>query len=118
MGLIKELIAEHREIETLIKEIKKLGVHTMEGRNILCSAKEKLMEHLQKEDNLLYPVLHKYAAKHPGDSEIIKIFEFESKTITSYAENNTIHWTYLYIFYFFSEVLFKCKTISFQVSHF
>jgi len=86
MNLIEDLKKDHQELNELIRNIKKLGVHTMEGRNILCDAKEKLLDHLKKEDDQLYPILNKNAENNPDLKKLIDTFEQEMTSITSYAE--------------------------------
>ncbi len=63
--LIEEFKKEHSEIIAILKEVKKLGIHSEEGRSKLMSAKEYLLEHLRKENEQLYPVLRK-KAEHNG----------------------------------------------------
>ena len=63
--LIEEFKKEHSEIIAILKEVKKLGIHSEEGRSRLLSAKEYLLEHLRKENEQLYPVLRK-KAEHNG----------------------------------------------------
>ncbi len=60
-ALIDEFKKDHSEIIDTLKEIKELGVLSEEGQAKLISAKESLLEHLRKEDELLYPVLKKEA---------------------------------------------------------
>ncbi len=60
-ALIDEFKKDHSEIIDTLKEIKELGVLSEEGQAKLISAKESLLEHLRKEDELLYPVLRKEA---------------------------------------------------------
>ena len=62
-ALIEEFKKEHSEIIAILKEVKKLGIHSEEGRSKLMSAKEYLLEHLKKEDERLYPAL-KMEANH------------------------------------------------------
>lgn len=62
-ALIEEFKKEHSEIMATLKDVKKLGIHSEEGRSKLMSAKKYLLEHLRKENEQLYPVLRK-AAKH------------------------------------------------------
>ncbi|MHC4307507.1 MAG: hemerythrin domain-containing protein [Planctomycetota bacterium] len=63
--LIEEFKKEHSEIIGILNEVKKLGIHSEEGRSRLMSAKEYLLEHLRKENEQLYPVLRK-KAEHNG----------------------------------------------------
>ena len=64
-ALIEKFKKEHSEIVAILKEVKKLGIHSEEGRSRLMSAKEYLLEHLRKENEQLYPVLRK-KAEHNG----------------------------------------------------
>ena len=59
--LIKELMKDHYEIVATLDEIKKLGILSKEGQAKLLSAKERLLAHIKKEDEQLYPVLKKAA---------------------------------------------------------
>ena len=59
--LIKELKKDHSEIVATLNEIKELGILSKEGQAKLLSAKERLLAHIKKEDEQLYPVLKKAA---------------------------------------------------------
>ncbi len=59
--LIKELKKDHSEIVATLNEIKELGILSKEGQAKLLSAKERLLTHLKKEDEQLYPILKKEA---------------------------------------------------------
>ncbi len=85
MELIEELKEEHREINNLFIEIKKHGVYTMEGRNILCSAEAKLLDHLKKEDTQLYTFLNDHKDKNRDLMKTIDAFKDEMSAITSFA---------------------------------
>jgi hypothetical protein len=64
--LIDELKREHSEIIDVLLRVKGLGVDTGHGREVLLSAKDKLLSHIKKEDDELYPALKK-AAEGDGD---------------------------------------------------
>ncbi len=66
LALIEEFKREHSGILAILNEVKKLGIHSPEGRSKLITAKEFLLEHLNKENEQLYPVLRK-GAKHNKD---------------------------------------------------
>ena len=55
--LIEEFKKGHYEIIDILEEVKKLGIHSEEGRFELMFAKEYLLEHLHKENRQLDPVL-------------------------------------------------------------
>ncbi|MHC4182130.1 MAG: hemerythrin domain-containing protein [Planctomycetota bacterium] len=59
--LTKELKKDHLEIVAALDEIKELGILSKEGQAKLLSAKERLLAHLKKEDEQLYPLLKKEA---------------------------------------------------------
>lgn len=59
--LVKDLKKDHLEIFAALDEIKELGILSKEGQAKLLSAKERLLAHIKKEDEQLYPVLKKAA---------------------------------------------------------
>ncbi len=60
-ALIDELKKEHSEIVAALNEVKELGILWKEGQAKLMSLKARLLTHLKKEDEQLYPVLRKEA---------------------------------------------------------
>lgn len=59
--LVEELKREHEEIAEILIAVKSFGIGTKEGRDKLLSAKAKLLSHLKKEDEKLYPALNRAA---------------------------------------------------------
>jgi hypothetical protein len=59
--LVDELIKQHIDITDTLDKVKSLGIGTEEGQKTLLAAKNGLLAHLKKEDDELYPVLHKAA---------------------------------------------------------
>jgi len=49
---------EHQIILNLLKDLRRVGPSSPEGRNTLMKARTLIVEHLRKEDEQLYPVLH------------------------------------------------------------
>ncbi len=81
-ALIEEFKKEHSKILETLNEVKKLGIHSEEGKSKLISAKEHLLEHLKKENELLYPVLIK-EAKHNSDLKTeLDIFAIDPEYLT------------------------------------
>ena len=81
-ALIEEFKREHSGILAILNEVKKLGIHSPEGRSKLISAKEFLLEHLNKENEQLYPVLRK-GAKHNKDLQNeLDIFAIDPQYLT------------------------------------
>ena len=62
-NLIEQLKIEHMELVESLKEAHKLGIVNEEGRKKLMSMKEKLLSHMKKEDDELYPSLNRAADK-------------------------------------------------------
>ncbi len=60
-ALIDELKKEHSEIVAALNEVKELGILSKEGQTKLMSVKARLLTHLKKEDEQLYPILRKKA---------------------------------------------------------
>lgn len=77
---------EHRVILETLMDIKKMGVHTMEGRNTLTAAKDLLCRHFKKEDELLYPALKKSSRQDKNKQQIIKAFIDEMEQVTRFCE--------------------------------
>jgi hypothetical protein len=80
--LIEEFKIEHSKILALLNEVKKLGIHSEEGRSRLISAKESLMEHLNKENEQLYPVLRKEAENNKSLQNELDIFAIDPEYLT------------------------------------
>lgn len=89
-ALIKEFKKEHSEIIAILKEVKKLGIHSEEGRSKLMSAKEYLLAHLHKENDQLYPVLKKNAEHNRNLETELDIFamdpEYVSRVVSEFFD--------------------------------
>jgi len=81
-ALIKEFKKEHSVIMAILNEVKKLGIHSEEGRSKLISAKEHLLEHLHKENKQLYPVLKKEAEHNKKLQNELDIFAIDPDYLT------------------------------------
>ena len=81
-ALIDEFKKDHLEIIDTLKEIKELGVLSEEGQAKLISAKESLLEHLRKEDELLYPVLKKEAEHNEKLKELLDVFAKDMENVS------------------------------------
>ena len=82
---IEELKEEHQSIIDRLLKVKRLGVHTMEGRSELIEIKEILLMHLQKEDDRLYPALREVAGKDKNIKHFLDTFEGEMKKISAFS---------------------------------
>jgi C4-type Zn-finger protein len=81
-ALIDEFKKDHSEIIDILKEIKELGVLSEEGQAKLISAKESLLKHLKKEDELLYPVLKKEAEHNEKLKELLDVFAKDMENVS------------------------------------
>ncbi len=81
-ALIDEFKKDHSEIIDTLKEIKELGVLSEEGQAKLISVKESLLEHLKKEDELLYPVLKKEAEHNKKLKELLDVFAKDMENVS------------------------------------
>ncbi len=80
--LIEEFKREHSEILAILNEVKKLDIHSDEGRSKLISAKKHLLEHLNKENKQLYPVLKKEAEHNKNLQDELDIFAIDPEYLT------------------------------------
>ncbi len=80
--LIEEFKVEHSKILALLNEVKKLGIHSEDGRSKLISAKNYLLEHLNKENERLYPVLKKEAEHNKTLQDELDIFAIDPEYLT------------------------------------
>ena len=85
--LINELKAEHVLLGQKLNEIKDLGVSSDEGRKMLLSLKEPLLNHLGKEDKNLYPVLQEEAKNNDVLRSMLGTFDNNMKNIAQNALN-------------------------------
>ncbi len=60
-ALIEELKKDHSEIIDTLNEVKELDILSKEGQTKLMTVEARLLTHLKKEDEQLYPVLRKEA---------------------------------------------------------
>lgn len=81
-ALIEEFKREHSEIIATLKEVKELGILSGEGQAKLMSAREGLLAHLKKEDELLYPFLRKKAEHNKKLEEILDLFATDMENVS------------------------------------
>ncbi len=85
-ALIEEFKREHSKILEILNEVKKLDIHSDEARSKLISAKEHLLEHLNKENEQLYPVLIKEAVHNTKLQDELDIFAIDPNYLTRVAK--------------------------------
>jgi len=83
--LVNELKAEHVVLVNVLGEIKTMGVSSNEGRAKLMAAKDGLLAHLGKEDQMLYPVLKDKAKTDAGVKTMLDTFAKDMDGIATAA---------------------------------
>ncbi|MCP5104694.1 MAG: hemerythrin domain-containing protein [bacterium] len=82
---IEELGKEHDFIIEQLAAVKRMGVHTMEGRSQLNKTKNELLKHLKREDEGLYPSIRRAAGKNEKLKSVADTFEDEMKEISVFC---------------------------------
>jgi len=82
--LIEELKAEHAEIVDILLRVKLLNIGFKDGQQMLMAAKNRLLEHLRKEDAELYPALNR-AAK--DDQQLRQSLDYSVKDVEEVTRN-------------------------------
>jgi len=85
-NIVDQLKQEHSKILVHLREVKKQGIHTMEGRNALMAAKDLLCQHLKNEDKKLYPGLKKLAKNNKKTKAMIAEFIEEMKEASKFCQ--------------------------------
>lgn len=83
--LVQDLQRDHAELISILNVIKELGIGTAEGQQKLLSLRVKLLNHLEKEDLHMYPVLHAAAKTNEKLQQILDNFAKEMGEITNFA---------------------------------
>ncbi len=81
-ALIDELKKEHSEIITIFNEAKGLGILSREGQAKLMTVKARLLTHLKKEDEQLYPVLRKKAENNKFIKNTLDIYAINIEDVS------------------------------------
>jgi len=90
-NLIKALKIEHSVIIDNLEEIKRLGVHSRKGLDLLFSIQINILSHLEKEDKELYPVLKDAVKSERKANDTSNLFDENigavSNTVIHFFEN-------------------------------
>jgi iron-sulfur cluster repair protein YtfE (RIC family) len=84
--LIDELKQEHESCAKILNRLHVIGLNTEEGKGLLAQAKIHFLDHLKKEDDMLYPVLLNSAKKDSNLLRSIEGFSQNLEGITSYVK--------------------------------
>ena len=66
----------------MLSEVKELGILSHKGQAKLMSVKSCLIEHLNKEDEKLYPVLYKAAEQNKKLKELLELLANDLQTLS------------------------------------
>ena len=83
--LIDELKEEHSMITDALNKVQKAGFSSKEGQRTLLLSKNRLLSHLKKEDEQLYPVLWESAKKDSELKRILDKFAKDMKEISKFV---------------------------------
>lgn len=83
--LVEALKKEHVLIKETLNRARKLGISSPEGQNILLSAKDSLLAHLEKEDKQLYSVLNEAAESDTDLKQTLEWFANDMDEISKAA---------------------------------
>lgn len=83
--LVNELKSEHAKIATVLEKVSNLGIFTPAAQKMLLEAKDRLLSHLKKEDERLYPVLRKEAENNSELKRTIDHFAKDMEAISQAA---------------------------------
>ena len=82
--LVRELKSEHSQLLQIFNEVKNVGLQSVAGKDKLVSAKDIFINHLNKEDESLYPVLEE---KAKGDSKLMSLLETFAKDMSEITKH-------------------------------
>jgi hypothetical protein len=80
--LTDDLKNDHIQILEVLGKVKELGINAKEGQDKLLAARSKLLLHLKKEDDRLYPVLRKAAEADADLKGTLDLFGKEIEEIS------------------------------------
>ncbi len=72
--LLDDLKDDHKLILEILDQVKALGIATATGREKLLSARDVLLSHMEKEDQLFYPALREAAKQNDDLGRVLSYF--------------------------------------------
>jgi len=70
--LIDKLTKEHKDVVALLQEVQSKGIDSKKGRKKLLAAEDLFIEHLQREEDDLYPALQAAAVDNVELQDMLK----------------------------------------------
>ncbi len=83
--MLEELKKEHSVIIDILNHVRHLGIHSKEGQWELLSAKNRILTHMKKEDEELYPVLRKVVESNNELRETFDAFDKNMIELSKYT---------------------------------
>ena len=83
--LIEELKNEHKLILDILDQVRTLGISSRSGREKLLSARDLLIAHMTKEDEMYYPELRTAAENNKGLKIMLDYFAKDMEDVSSKA---------------------------------
>ncbi len=83
--LVDKLKSDHKTLVELLNKVQKLGVGSEQTKGLLLQAKSTLINHLKKEDQELYPTLHKAAKTNEDIQRRVNSFGKDMEEITKFV---------------------------------
>jgi len=82
---IQDFRREHAEIAAALEEVRRLGIGSARGRESLFGARRLLLDHLERENRLLYPALRRHAERDLGLRRLLDDFASEMEQVAGQA---------------------------------
>ena len=83
--MIRALKKEHSVIIDNLEEIKRLGVYSKEGQDIILSIQINILSHLEKEDKELYPILKNTVKSERKVNDTLNVFDENISAVSNTA---------------------------------
>lgn len=86
-NLIEKLKKQHIEILNILEDLRSSGLNSKKGFSLLSKSKDVFLEHLELEDQKLYPPLFEKAKTDQKLNRTLKIFASEMDKISNFVIN-------------------------------
>jgi hypothetical protein len=82
---IQDLQREHVQIAVALDKVRQLGIGSARGRESLFAARRLLLDHLERENRILYPALRRHAEGDRGLRRLLDDFASEMEQVSGQA---------------------------------
>ncbi len=84
-SIIDEFRKDHAKIGAALEQVRQLGIGTAGGREALFAARKMLLDHLDRENRVLYPALRRHAERDSGLQRLLADFASEMEQVAPLA---------------------------------